>query len=456
MKIHHKVIYLLIVVFVLYTLLLIGFIYYSVSDYAFTDFYKRLEIRAAIKAKIELEKSTDVSSFRAMDEEYLEKLPAQTEHIIPMAAGRTAADTGNNIPAGYLQKLMNGGDSHYRVGKIFYSGILYKTQTGEQFVVIVSAENYFYTHHIVYLRNLLFTSLAFGLLWIIFFSIVISRTMDRPIQNIINEVQKIGSENLHLRLQTPRQNDLLSQLTGTFNDMLNRLETSFETQNNFISNASHELKTPLTSIIGEADLALSRERHPEEYQKSLHAILDEAEKLDKKTKALLFLAQTGFNGKSLKFQKVRIDQLVLDVKETVQRINSDFKITLDFSLLPENPEMLKIQGNEQLLHLALSNIVINACKYSDKKPVHLALGASDTEVFVIVRDSGIGIPEKELPFIYDPYFRASNTSNYEGYGIGLPLASNIIKMHKGRLQINSVLNEGTTVQINLAVGNYKI
>jgi signal transduction histidine kinase len=129
---------------------------------------------------------------------------------------------------------------------------------------------------------------------------------------------------------------------------------------------------------------------------------------------------------------------------------------MDFSLLPENPEKLKIKGNEQLLLLALCNIVENACKYSDLQPVQIALGASDSMVVIVIKDKGIGIPEKDLPYIFDPYYRASNTSNYEGYGIGLPLSRNIISMHKGELLISSLQGHGTTVQINLPMGNYKL
>jgi signal transduction histidine kinase len=233
--------------------------------------------------------------------------------------------------------------------------------------------------------------------------------------------------------------------------MLNRLETTFETQKNFVSNASHELNTPLTNIIGEADYALSKDRDHEQYKKSLADILAEAEKLELKTKALLLLAQTGFDGKSQKLVRLRTDQLILDVKETVQKLNSKFKISLDFSLLPEDHEKLKVKGNFYLLHLALTNIVVNGCKYSDGKTVYIALGASDTHVVIIVRDSGIGIPQKEMAYIYDPYFRASNTSNYAGYGIGLPLSKNIIKMHNGDIHVSSVENKGTSVKINIPI-----
>lgn len=284
----------------------------------------------------------------------------------------------------------------------------------------------------------------------------LSKRLINPIKVITEEVNLIGTENLHVRLDVSDNEDELTQLIRTFNNMLDRLETSFETQKNFISNASHELNTPLTSIIGEADVALARDRSAEEYVDALQQILKEAEKLDKKTKALLYLAQTGFNGKVLVFDKVRIDQLIFDVHKTINRIHPDNKIVIDFSLLPENPEMLKIKGNEQLLHLALSNILLNSYKYSSNQSVKVSLGLSENQVILVVTDSGIGIPKDELQYIYDPFFRASNTRNFEGYGIGLPLTRNIIKIHKGELNVYSVQNEGTIVEIKLPVGKYTL
>lgn len=451
MKIQHKVIYLLVVIFLLYTSLQSGFIYYSISNYSFNDFYKRLEIRAAVAAKIELESAKESHSIKKVDQEYLETLPNQADYFIPVKNRKSVQALPNEIPQTFFNEVIAQGKASYSKNSTFYSGILYTTDHKEQYVVIVSAENYFYTHHIVYLRNLLIGTLLFAILWIAFFSLLISKTLTKPIKNIINEVEKIGTENLHLRLKTPHQNDSLSQLTQTFNGMLTRLETSFETQKNFISNASHELNTPLTSIIGEADFALSKERDAQEYRCALQNILEAAEKLSKKTKALLFLAQTGYNGKSQTMELIRLDQLILDVKENAEKINAEFKIRIDFSLLPENPDLLKIYGNQQLLHLAISNIVINACKYSNNQVVNLALGVSSKNCLVIIRDSGIGIPANEMPYIYDPYFRASNTTGYEGYGIGLPLTRNIVQMHHGKLSLSSEVGKGTTVQIQLPI-----
>jgi signal transduction histidine kinase len=279
------------------------------------------------------------------------------------------------------------------------------------------------------------------------FSFYLSKTLFKPILKITGKVQEITSENLHLRLEPQPDNKELNELVETFNTMLTRLETSFETQNHLIGNVSHELRTPLTSIMGEADLALSIERTNQEYRETLGIILNEAEKLDKKIKALLLIAQTGFDGKIQKIDKVRMDQLIWDAIETIRRIDSRNNIYLDISMLPDNPKKLKVLGNEQLLHLAITNIINNGCKYSNFEQVKVSIGATDTDVYIIVKDSGIGIPESEMHKIYDPFFRASNTKNYEGYGIGLPLARNIVRMHNGELTVSSFENQGTTVQL---------
>ncbi|AGA78865.1 sensor histidine kinase [Echinicola vietnamensis] len=452
MKTQNKIVYVLLIVFFSYTLLFSGFIYYSISNYAFTDFYKRLEIRAITTAKSQLENEGEGNIIRELRQEYLEVLPDEEIKMykLPESGDWRGIRELGEFKDGFIDEILEDGTSMYNDSRTFFYGTTYTTVGKATYLVIISAENYFITHHVHYLRNLLFTSLAIAFVIILVVAFLFTRKYIQPINDIIEKVKEISSENLHLRLnQQSKNDDTISQLSQTFNDMLNRLETSFETQKNFISNASHELNTPLTSIIGEADVTLSKVRRPEEYIMALQTILEEAEKLDKKTKALLMLAQTGFDGKRQKFQMLRTDQLIMDVKDTVEKIYPGSKISIDFSLLPENPYRLKINANEALLHLALSNIILNGCKYSDFNPVHVALGVSDGKVIIIVKDEGIGIPDSEMKYIYDPYFRASNTKNHEGYGIGLPLARNIVRMHRGELVVNSTENEGTTVQITL-------
>lgn len=458
MKTYYKTALIIISIFVIYTLIFTGYIYYSFSNFAYTDFYKRLELRASTIAAVNFGEPDVAQSVNRIYSNYLDSLPKQKHYILPLLNNKIQGEIPKQIPQKLIDNVLADKKKSYNDDEDFYWGLVYNASDHRKYLVIVSAENYFYSHHTKYLQTLLVTSLLFSGALIFVVSYLVLRTLVQPVKNIISNVNKIGSENLHLRLEapSPKEKDPISELKHTFNDMLNRIETSFETQKNFISNASHELNTPLTLIIGEAELTLSKERSVADYEKALHLILNEAEKLENKTKALLLLARTGFDGKSQKFDKVRVDEILMDVQENLLKVNKNIKIKLDFSLLPESPEKLKIKGNGQLLHLAISNIISNASKYSNNQEVYVALGAMEKSVVIVISDIGIGIPASEMPYIFDPYFRASNTYSFEGYGIGLPLSRNIINMHKGELTVSSRESEGTTVQIKLPMGDYKL
>jgi signal transduction histidine kinase len=426
-------------------------VYYFVIQYAAADFYKRLEIRGFITAKSYLDQEqasqTVLEEVRKM---HLEKLPEEREYFLKIEEGKGFEQEAAELfmPLQFFDRVLKFGKANYRKDNTFYAGIQYQGKTGK-YIVIVSAENYYNNQLLSYLRKIFTVAIIIVSLFSFFIALIFSRQIFNPVKQITDRVKEISTQSLHLRLDSIKVNDEIRELEKTFNNMLDRLETSFETQNNFISNASHELSTPLTTIIGEADVTLTKERSKQEYIDSLTVIQKEAERLEKITKSLLFLAQTGLTGKVQKFEKIRIDQLLWDVKNTIDKINPNNKIQINLDFMPENPESLKINGNEQLLHLALSNLINNACKYSDNQVVLVSIRAADHQLMVTIKDVGIGIPEAELKYIYDPFFRASNTKHYEGYGVGLALTRNILRLHKGELLIHSKINEGTLVQISL-------
>jgi signal transduction histidine kinase len=455
MKTRSKIVLILVSIFLSLILLFSGFIYFFISRYSFQDFYERLETRSISTAKSELEDHSDTKWVKRFKKEYLQRLPEERNYILEVKPHSLLESLArrHKLPAGLLLEIDQNKLGTYRENSVLYCGIRYDTH-GKTYFVITSARNYYFLHYMAYLRTLLVVSISASMILVVLISYWVSRKLITPIRRITDQMNHIGTENLNLRLEGAEAKDELGELVLTFNNMLDRLETSFETQNNFISNASHELNTPLTSIIGEADVALTRSRSEAEYVETLQNILEEAEKLDKKTKALLFLAQTGFNGKAMQLNKVRMDQLVLDVQGTINRIYPDNQVRLDFSLLPEDPMLLKVHGNEQLLHLAVSNIIVNACKYSSNSEVSVSLSHVEGFVVLRVQDLGIGIPAQEIRYIYDPFFRASNTGNFEGYGIGLPLTRNIVRLHKGEMQVRSASGSGTEVEIRIPVGKF--
>lgn len=428
-------------------------VYYFVIQYSSADFYKRLEIRGFVTAKAYLDQE---EASQAVLEEvrkmHLEKLPEEREYFLKIEEGKGFEQEAEelNLPVSFFVKVLKNELARHRTDNTFYAGIQYAGKTGK-YVVIVSADNYNNIQLLHYLGNIFVIAIFVVSLFALCIALVFSKQIFNPVKKITNRVNEISSQSLHLRLDSVKVNDEISDLEKTFNNMLDRLETSFETQNNFISNASHELSTPLTTIIGETDVTLAKERSKQEYVDTLTVIQKEAERLEKITKSLLFLAQTGLTGKIQKIEKIRADQLLWDVKSTIDKINPNNKVQLNLGLMPENPEQLKIKGNEQLLHLALSNLINNACKYSNNQTVIVSIGTAGASVIIEINDLGIGIPESELKYIYDPFFRASNTKAYEGYGIGLPLTKNIVRLHRGDLVINSQIDKGTTVQVSFPI-----
>jgi signal transduction histidine kinase len=430
-------------------------VYFFVSSSTNNDFNKRLELRARISAKFRFEQdevSTD--SYREIQKQYLERLPDEETYIFRTDSLKYMTRKGlfALLPSSYIKDVISANNAtvYYYSRFRSFAGFLYHDETAD-YVVIESATNEYGKEM---LRNLLIikmVTLVFAVLLIYSVGMYFAKKTFQPIRDIINSVKEISEGNLHLRLHEAEGSDEIAELTSTFNQMLNRLETAFEAQNNFISNASHELRTPLTTIVGEADFALSKDRTVDSYQDSLKEILLQAERLQELTKGLLSLAQTGFDGKKHQWTTIRIDELLFEVKANCNTILPDNKIMVTMEDMPVDEAGISIKGNPDLLKIAIGNIVMNACKYSDNKPVVLQMVYRETTVDIVISDTGIGIPQGELKNIYDPFFRASNTQQYDGFGIGMPLSNNIIRIHKGTIAVHSEINKGTVVTIALPV-----
>lgn len=434
-----------------------GSIYYFQYSYSYNDFYKRLETRVSVAERFYLDNNkANANSLKRLREEHLEKLSDEREYILLCNAESELSGLAKQhvLPAVFLKAVYRNKRARYQKQNLFYFGRKYSNAAGT-YLVLVSAKNYYSGHHLILLRNVLIGGGLISLFIIIGLSYYFSKRIFDPINAIINKVENISTDNINLRLDEISNAGEISRLITTFNSLLNRIEIAFETNKNFISNASHEFNTPLTAIIGEADVALMKDRSGAEYRETLQRIILQAERLNKISQSLLFLAQTGYKENRLSFHLLRTDELVMQSIAIMGQLMPENRIQIDFNLLPENPLKLKVSGNKELLMLAFTNILTNACKYSQNKPVSVSLASTNNEVVLIFKDQGIGIPKADLPYIYDPFYRASNASSYDGYGIGLPLTRNIIRIHQGTLLVSSVQNEGVTVLVKLPIATLK-
>lgn len=427
--------------------LLSGFVWYFSNEFAFEDFYKRLETRVNIAAQTRLFENENNKAYTEIRNQYLERLPSEKAYIFK--ADQIPQPFKNiKLPGSFYKKIKTGQTARYRKENQFYAGKYFKN-AAHDYVVIVTAIDPVGFRELQDLQKLL----VIGFLLSVFLSFLVgwrfSIYMLSPLRNIIKSVKKIKAENLHIRLEVNDGSDEMSQLAETFNNMLNRLETAFETQNNFISNASHELRTPITIISGEVELAIKTKQDPEKQQLTLIKIKEETERLEHIITSLLGLAQSGFNGKNQPWEEVRMDELLWEIRTLVNQVYPNTPIEIDFSKLPDDEQLLILKVNKNLIKLAISNVVSNACKYSNNKPVGIAIESSAKLLTISVADQGIGIPEDDVQHIFEPFYRASNTNDYKGYGVGLPLTLNIIRLHRGSIAIKSTEAIGTEIKILL-------
>jgi two-component system sensor histidine kinase ArlS len=300
------------------------------------------------------------------------------------------------------------------------------------------------------LRVIIFISFIGGLFIALAGGYFFSGGLLRPIRKIADEVNEISAKNLARRINKGNIEDEWTYLSSTLNNLLNRLQESFEMQGRFIANASHELLTPLTSILSQLEVSLQRERAAEQYQRAMQSIYLDVRHLSRLTQILLDLAKASGNPAGIEITLVRIDEVLLRLPGELMRQNESYFVSLVFGDLPPEEEALLIFGNEELLLIAVKNIVSNACKYSGDHKAVVSLGIEEKNIVVKVIDKGPGISKEEIPKIFQPFYRVAD-GDIPGFGLGLSLSSLIIKLHKGAISVDSELNVGTAFTIRLPV-----
>lgn len=269
-----------------------------------------------------------------------------------------------------------------------------------------------------------------------------------PITKIMNQVDILLPSDLSKRLIVQNQKDEISRLASTFNNLLSRIEVAFHGQRMFLSNIAHELRNPLTVITTQLEIALDKDRNSESYRQTLQSVLEDVKVLNSTSAKLMQIAMVEGSPQDVKMLPLRFDELVWQVKQAVAQSYPAIPLHLEIEALPEAEEDLFILGNEALLKVALQNVVENACKFGEGKPVHLELRAdAPGELQLVVTDSGLGIPGTEREKVFEPFYRGHNTEHVKGSGVGLSLVQRIITLHKAKIELAEHQPTGTIVTL---------
>jgi len=317
----------------------------------------------------------------------------------------------------------------------------FNSQTYYAYVLATDVNRY---ENLKELRGILFWAFVFSIWLSVILSYLFSSKAIKPISRIIKRVKEINSLKLNSRLDEGERKDEIDQLAITFNEMLAKLEISFKNQENFISNASHELRTPITIMIGGSDYLLSQKRNEEEYVRHITELVKGLKDINSLLNCLLELAQLNQN-EDIKLTDVRIDEIVFNSIHQAMTKYPGRKVIPQI-IYPEDERMLHISGNTGLLLIAFNNLIDNACKFSDGEVI-VEFTIMEKCIKIIISDKGIGIPQNELEYIYQPFKRASNAKFKSGFGIGLSLANRITELHNATSHVFSTINEGTRFEL---------
>ncbi len=303
--------------------------------------------------------------------------------------------------------------------------------------------------YIITLTNILIAVNVVSLFIITLIISKASRKMLSPIAEMTETVKTISVEALDTRLNVTGSKDELKELAETFNTMIDGIEQAYEQQNQFVSDASHELRTPISVIQGYANL-LDRWGKDDKVvlDESITAIKSESENMKNLIENLLFLARGDKELQKLEKEKFHINELIEEiVKETKM-------IATNHNILCENNDKLLLLADKKMLKEALRIFIDNSVKFTPENgTIKLSSYNRISYLEIIIEDTGIGIDKDDLPHIFNRFYRAdkSRTKNSGGTGLGLSIAKLIIGKHNGKITLSSQLQKGTKISIFLPV-----
>lgn len=305
-----------------------------------------------------------------------------------------------------------------------------------------------------YLRQIATIIVLIVAITFVFFAILLVLHFLKPLQKISDGIAAIKDGYGDDCLQVNDYSETI-QICERFNQMLSRMKVMDDSRQEFVSNVSHELKTPLTSMKVLADSINSMPDAPKElYQEFMEDITNEIERETKIINDLLSLVKMDKAAADLNVSTINVNELLEQILKRLQPIADKQKV----ELVLESFRPVTAEVDEVKITLAITNLVENAIKYNRNDGegwVHVSLNADHQYFYLKVEDSGIGIPEESLEHIYERFYRVDKSHSREigGTGLGLAITRNSILMHRGAIKVHSVLGEGTTFDVRIPL-NY--
>lgn len=426
---------------------------YYVSEHSRSSaFFRNLQSEAITKAHLFLNNQVDAETMQSIylnNQKFINEVEVAVYttdfHILYHDALQN--DIIKETPE-MVKRILKQKNISFYVGEYQAVGLVYSFEGKDYIVTAAAYDGYGYANREA-LRNMLILLFIGGLSVLVIVGYILSRSTLKPIRSIVKEAEKITASRINKRLPVKNEQDELGELCTTFNALLERLEQSFNSQKMFVSNVSHELRTPMAALTAELDLALLKERTPEQYQTAISNALQDSHRIVKLIDGLLNLAKADYQSEQIKMEEVRLDELLLDARELVLKAHPDYHIELVFEQEAEDDNVLTVIGNSYLLTTAFLNLLENNCKYSSNQTSRVLISYKEQWAVIQLSDNGVGMSDKDKENLFQLFYRGDNKDIAPGYGIGMTLTQKIIHLHKGELTVTSSQGEGTTFVVQL-------
>ncbi len=427
-------------------LMVLCVVYFTFMKFLEADFFERLTDRTMVTATLYLE-ADEISrdDLDVVRQKYLQKLNGEVIRIYDEKDRATfIGDSTQYWTKSIIDKVRQKKHLKYDDGEKQVVGIYYKDNQGD-FVILAAAAD-FGSHKRLgkLLKIMLFSFLIISVI-ILLLSRWVAEKMLQPLHRFAQEVKQIGFQNMAFRVKEQSKKDEINLITQSFNHLMEELEQAFILQKTFVANASHELRTPVTRMMMTAELALSKERNPQDYKLAIQSLLEDSEKMNEIISALLALAKVDLTLTNAHFSPLRLDQLMEKIATGWHYKKLPLKTDFPKTTIKQ-PEVL---ANAVLLQIALDNLLANAFKFSNNQEVGCTLEVLKENYLITIKDTGVGIHEADLTEVFKPFFTQSNQIGEAGEGMGLYLAQKIISLHHGIINVASVKNQGTVFTVRL-------
>src|SRR5947208_8478341 len=358
--------------------------------------------------------------------------------IFPSALAFAEASAGSQKPASAVT-----GRKDYRRGAKLFSLIALNEQSGSQRYTLQLAQDRSSDERVERNFAVLFIIVLSGsVLASAFIAVIVTKRGLRPLREMTESVARVGPTHLKERVTPAEWPRELKPLASAFDDMLKRLDDSFTRLSQFSADLAHELRTPIANMIGEAQVALTRDRTAAEYRDTIESTVGECERLSRIVDNLLFVARVDAAREPIARKRFDARAAVQKIAAFYQTLADDRHVTISCSGDGQ------IYADPDLFERAIGNLLDNALRFTPENgSIQILLSKNDANFEVTVRDNGCGMAPEHLPRVFDQFYRADSSRGSDGAGLGLALVKSIVDLHGGSAKIESEIGQGTIVTL---------